>query len=69
MEITEEGLTFPITLPPVAFTMFDAAKAAELVDKEENIDHWAFECMQKRFELDYGLKFMLVPVGGKKVES
>lgn len=69
MELTEEGITLPITLPPVVFTMFDAAKAAELVDKEENIDTWLFECVQKRFELDYGLKLMLVPVGGKKVES
>ena len=69
MEITEEGITFPITLPPVVFTMFDAAKAAELVDGKENIDSWLFYCVQKTFELDYGLKFMLVPVGGKKVES
>lgn len=69
MELTEEGITFPITLPPVVFTMLDAAKAAKLVDREENIDSWLFECVQKRFELDYGLKFMLVPVGGKKVAS
>jgi len=65
MEITEEGITFPITLPPVVFTLFDAAKAAELVDEEENIDTWLFECVRKRFELDYGLKFMLVPIKEK----
>lgn len=69
MELTEEGITFPITLPPVVFTMFDAAKAAELVDRKENIDSWLFYCVQRTFELDYGLKLMLVPVGGKKVES
>ncbi len=65
MEITEEGITFPVTLPPVVFTMFDAAKAAELVDEKENIDSWLFDCVRKRFELDYGLKFMLVPIKGK----
>jgi len=65
MEITEEGLTFPITLPPVVFTMFDAAKAAKLVDESENIDTWLFDCVRKRFELDYGLKFMLIPIKEK----
>lgn len=69
MELTEEGITFPITLPPVVFTMFDAAKAAKFVDEKENIDTWLFQCVQKRFELDYGLKLMLVPVGEKKVAS
>ena len=63
MEITEEGITFLCTLPPVAFTMFDAAKAAGLVeDKEMDIDHWIFQCIQKRFELDFNLRLMLVPV-------
>lgn len=61
MELTEEGITFPVTLPPVAFTLFDAAKAAKLVEDEDmDIDHWIFECIQKRFELDYELELMLV---------
>ncbi len=64
MEISEDGITFLITLPPVAFTLFDAAKAAKLVEDEEmDIDHWIFECIQKRFELDYNLRLMLVPIG------
>ena len=28
LEFTEEGITLPITLPPVTFTLFDVAKAA-----------------------------------------
>lgn len=63
MEISEEGITFPITLPPVAFTLFDAAKAAKLADENMDIDQWIFECIQKRFELDYNLRLMLVPIG------
>lgn len=66
MELTEEGITFPITLPPVAFTLFDAAKAAKLVDEDQDLDHWLFECIQKRFELDYNLRLMLIPIGGGK---
>jgi len=63
MELTEEGITLPITLPPVVFTMFDAAKAATLVDEDMELDSWLFECVQKRFELDYSLQLMLVPIG------
>lgn len=64
MEISEEGITFLITLPPVVFTLFDAAKAAKLVEDEDmDIDHWIFECIQKRFTLDYNLRLMLVPIG------
>jgi len=63
MELSEEGITFPITLPPVSFTLFDAAKAAKLVDEDMDIDQWIFECIQKRFELDYNLRLMLVPIG------
>lgn len=68
MELTEEGITLPITLPPVVFTMFDAAKAAKLLDeeKEKDLDSWLFECVQKRFQLDYRLKLMLMPAGGEK---
>lgn len=66
MELTEEGLTFPITLPPVAFTLFDAAKAAKLVDEDKDLDSWVFECIQKRFELDYSLQLMLVPIAEAK---
>jgi len=66
MEITEEGITLPITLPPVVFTLFDAAKAAKLLEEETDLDSWLFECVQKRFELDYRLELMLVPTGGEK---
>ena len=66
IELTEEGITFPITLPPVAFTLFDAAKAAKLVDEDKDLDHWLFECIQTKFELDYGLRLMLVPIGEGK---
>jgi len=66
MELTEEGITFPITLPPVAFTLFDVAKAAKLVDEDKDLDSWIFECVLKRFELDYGLQLMLVPIGEGK---
>lgn len=63
MELTEEGITFPITLPPVVFTLFAAAKAAKLVDDGRDLDSWLFECVLKRFELDYSLRLMLVPIG------
>ncbi len=66
MEITEEGITLPITLPPVVFTLFDAAKAAKLLEEEKDLDSWLFECVQKRFQLDYRLELMLVPTGGEK---
>ncbi|MBA7550654.1 hypothetical protein ES705_43175 [subsurface metagenome] len=66
MELTEEGIMLPVTLPPVVFTLFDAAKAAKLVEEDKDLDSWLFECVQKRFELDYGLQLMLIPVGGGK---
>lgn len=62
MELDEEGITLPVTLPPVAFTLFDAAKAANLVDGDKDLDSWLFECVQKRFELDYNLQLMLIPI-------
>lgn len=63
MELSEKGLTLSITLPPVVLTLFDAAKAAGLVDEDKELDSWLFECVQKRFQLDYGLQLMLVPIG------
>ena len=69
MELTEEGIIFPVTLPPVAFTLFDAAKAAGFVDEDEDIDAWLFECIQKRFELDYKLRLMLIPIIEKEEEK
>ena len=33
MELTEEGITFPVTLPPVAFTLFDAAIPKDAEEK------------------------------------
>lgn len=66
MELTEEGITFPITLPPVAFTLFDVAKAAKLVDEDQDLDSWIFECVMKRFELDYCLQLSLIPIGAVK---
>ena len=66
MELTEEGIILPVTLPAVVFTMFDAAKAAKLVDEDKDFDSWLFECVQKRFLLDYGLQLMLVPVAEGK---
>jgi len=63
MELTEEGISFIITLPPVAFTLFDAAKANKLVDEDKDFDIWLFECIQKRFELEYELRLMLIPIG------
>ncbi len=63
MQLTEGGLTIPITLPPVVLTLFDAAKAARLVAEDKDLDSWLFECVQKRFQLDYGLQLTLVPVG------
>jgi hypothetical protein len=65
MELTEEGITLPVTLPPVVFTLFAAAKAADLVDPDLDLDSWLYECVLKRFELDYRLKLMLVPVTGE----
>lgn len=62
MELTEEGITLPVTLPPVVFTLFDAAKAANLVDSDMDLDSWLFECVQSRFKLDYGLKLQLTPI-------
>jgi len=62
MELTEEGITLPVTLPPVVFTLFDAAKAANLVDSDTDLDSWLFECVQKRYQLDYGLKLQLTPI-------
>jgi len=62
MELTEEGITLPVTLPPVVFTLFDAAKAANLVDSDTDLDSWLFECVQSKFKLDYGLKLQLTPI-------
>jgi len=61
-EFTEEGITLPITLPPVVFTLFDVAKAAGRVPQEMDLNSWLVECVQKRYELDYRLKLMLVPI-------
>jgi len=62
VQINEGGITLNITLPPVVLTLFDFAKAAELVNEETDLDKWLFECVHKRFELDYKLQLALVPV-------
>ncbi len=62
MEILENGLTITITIPPAVLTLFDFAKAHGLVDEEADLDFWIYECIQKRFELDYKLMLALVPV-------
>lgn len=66
MELTEEGLMLAVTFPPILLTLFDVAKAAELVEEEQDLDTWLYECVQKRFELDYHRKLMLVPTEDKK---
>jgi len=62
LEFTEEGITLPITLPPVVFTLFDVGKASGRVPEEMDLDSWLVECVQKRYELDYRMRLMLVPI-------
>ena len=62
LEFTEEGITLPVTLPPVVFTLFDIGKASGRVPEEMDLDSWLVECVQKRYELDYRMRLMLVPV-------
>ncbi len=61
-ELSEEGITFQITLPPAVFTLFAAARAHGLVNDEVDFNQWLYECVEKRFQLDYKLQLMLVPV-------
>jgi hypothetical protein len=66
VQINEGGITLSITLPPVVLTLFDFAKAAELLKEDTDLDKWLFECVHKRFELDYKLQLALVPVDGEE---
>ena len=63
MELTEQGITLPVTLPPSVFTQFSALKAADRIPIKMGLDEWLVECVQKRLELDYKLELMLIPIG------
>lgn len=58
--LTQGGIKVNITLPALAWAMFDVAGAYELLEEgEDSLDSWIFRCMEKRFELDYGVQFGL----------
>jgi len=61
-KFTEQGITFTITQPAAYFTLFNAGKALGIIDPELDLDTWNWENAQKRFELDYKYKLMLVPI-------
>ncbi len=65
-QLTENGLTMSITLPPVVLTLFDAAKAVKLVDEDEDLDSFLFKCVQERFRLGFKLQLRLIPIGEKE---
>jgi hypothetical protein len=62
VQISESGLSITIIVPPVVLTMFDFAKAAKLEPEEKDLDGWLFDCVLKRYELDYKLQLVLLPV-------
>jgi len=62
MQLDESGLTFPVTMPPLIFTLFDMAKARGLIKEETTLSDWLFQNALKRFELDYRLQFQLVSI-------
>lgn len=56
--LTPGGIKTTITLPALAWAMFDVAGAYELLEEgEDSLDSWIFRCIEKRFELDYGVQF------------
>jgi hypothetical protein len=62
-KFTEQGITFTMTQPAAYFTLFNAGKAQGIIPPEVDLETWNWENAQKRFELDYKFKLMLVPIG------
>lgn len=66
--LTSDGMIdYTLSLPPVAFAMFDIAKSFGLVkDGNMDFDQWVYECIDRRFTADYNVEIVLQPVGKEK---
>ena len=63
-QVSTEGIfRYTISLPADAFVLFNIAKAYGLeTDGDKLFDEWVWDCIQKRFEKDYGKRLVLAPV-------
>lgn len=63
MELVGKNVLVPVSLPHLAFVLFDVAKSHGLVeDQEMELGQWLYECVQARFKLEYKFEFILNPV-------
>ena len=58
----EQVFRMNIVLPADAFVLFDLARAVDLEDRDVSFDEWVWDCIRKRFEKDYCVELVLVPV-------
>lgn len=64
LEVSSEGiLTYSISLPADAFTLFNLAKFTGLEkDGQKLFDEWCWDCIVARFKYDYKRQLILAPI-------
>ena len=64
LEVSSEGiLTYTISLPADAFTLFNLAKFSGLEkDVDKPFDEWLWDCVTARFRYNYRRRLVLAPL-------
>ncbi len=58
----EQVFRIKLALPADAFMLFNLVRAIGLEDRAISFDKWLWDCLVKRFETDYRVQLVLVPL-------
>jgi hypothetical protein len=58
-----------ITLPVDAYTLFNLVRAFKIEKEDKRFDAWIWDCISKRFLLDYKVQLVLAPIGEVQIEE
>lgn len=65
IELSEEGISFVVTLPPLAFTLFNTGKAYNDIPEDKDFDSWLFECIMTTVKLSYKRRLIYIAIPEK----
>ena len=65
VELSEEGISFVVTLPPLAFTLFNTGKAYNDIPEDKDFDSWLFECIMTTIKLGYKKRLIYTDIPEK----
>lgn len=61
-EISDGLIRYTVTLPADAWTHFNIARGRGYEEDDKPFDEWLWDCIKKRFELDYKVQLVLAPL-------